>query len=94
MSNPIDEEIILSTVRVARRLKLRTVAEHVHNAAIYERLTDLGVSYLQGDFFGKAMPLAELFERAAPSIAHLRPSRSGTALPASQNAHQATHSLS
>ena len=44
MTNPIDEEIILSTVRVAKRLKLRTIAEHVHNAAIYERLTDLGVS--------------------------------------------------
>lgn len=66
MSNPIDEEIILSTVRVAKRLKLRTVAEHVHNAAIYQRLTDLGISYLQGDFFGKAMPLAELFQRQAP----------------------------
>ena len=76
MTNPIDEEIILSTVRVAKRLKLRTIAEHVHNAAIYERLTDLGVSYLQGDFFGKAMPLAEMFERQAPSTAHLRqPSR-------------------
>ena len=72
MTNPIDEEIILSTVRVAKRLKLRTVAEHVHNAAIYERLTDLGVSYLQGDFFGKAMPLGEMFERQAPSTAHLR----------------------
>ena len=72
MTNPIDEEIILSTVRVAKRLKLRTVAEHVHNAAIYERLTDLGVSYLQGDFFGKAMPLPEMFERQAPTTAHLR----------------------
>ena len=72
MTNPIDEEIILSTVRVAKRLKLRTIAEHVHNAAIYERLTDLGVSYLQGDFFGKAMPLGEMFERQAPSTAHLR----------------------
>lgn len=85
MTNPIDEEIILSTVRVAKRLKLRTVAEHVHNAAVYERLTDLGVSYLQGDFFGKAMPLAEMFERQAPSTAHLRqpPPRplSGTPLP-------------
>ena len=85
MTNPIDEEIIISTVRVAKRLKLRTVAEHVHNAAIYERLTDLGVSYLQGDFFGKAMPLAEMFERQAPSTAHLRqpPPRplSGTPLP-------------
>ena len=88
MTNPIDEEIILSTVRVAKRLKLRTVAEHVHNAAIYERLTDLGVSYLQGDFFGKAMPLAEMFERQAPSTAHLRqpPPRplSGTPLPSAQ----------
>ena len=85
MTNPIDEEIILSTVRVAKRLKLRTVAEHVHNAAIYERLTDLGVSYLQGDFFGKAMPLAEMFERQAPSTAHLRQPTSrplqGTPLP-------------
>ena len=72
MTNPIDEEIILSTVRVAKRLKLRTGAEHVHNAAIYERRTDLGVSYRQGDFFGKAMPLAEMFERQAPSTAHLR----------------------
>lgn len=72
MSNPIDEEIILSTVRVAKRLKLRTVAEHVHSAAIYERLTDLGISYLQGDFFGKAMPLAELFERQPPSPTLLR----------------------
>ena len=73
MTNPIDEEIILSTVRVAKRLKLRTIAEHVHNAAIYERLTDLGVSYLQGDFFGKAMPLGEMFERQAPSTAHRCP---------------------
>lgn len=85
MTNPIDEEIILSTVRVAKRLKLRTIAEHVHNAAIYERLTDLGVSYLQGDFFGKAMPLAEMFERQAPSTAHLRQPTSrplqGTPLP-------------
>ncbi|MDO5102689.1 MAG: EAL domain-containing protein [Lautropia sp.] len=78
MSNPIDEEIILSTVRVAKRLKLRTVAEHVHNAAIYERLTDLGIAYLQGDFFGKAMPLAELFERQPPSTALLRHSRQQT----------------
>ncbi|MGE3927198.1 MAG: EAL domain-containing protein [Lautropia sp.] len=61
MTSPIDEEIVLSTVRVASRLKLRTVAEHVHNAAVYERLKALGVVYLQGDFFGKAVPLSELF---------------------------------
>ena len=61
MTNPIDEEIVLSTIRVARRLNLRTIAEHVHSAAIYERLTDMGVVYMQGDYFGRAMPLAEVF---------------------------------
>ena len=61
MSNPIDEEIVISTIRVASRLKLRTVAEHVHSAAVYERLTELGVTFLQGDFFGKAIPIREFF---------------------------------
>jgi len=44
MTNPIDEEIILSTVRVAKRLKLRTIAEHVHNAAIYPPDLICGIS--------------------------------------------------
>jgi EAL domain-containing protein (putative c-di-GMP-specific phosphodiesterase class I)/integral membrane sensor domain MASE1 len=61
MSNPIDEEIVISTIRVASRLKLRTVAEHVHSAAVYERLTELGITFLQGDYFGKAIPIREFF---------------------------------
>ena len=65
LSNPIDEEIVLSTIRVAERLKLRTVAEHVHSAAIYQRLTEMGVRYLQGDYFGRAMPLVEVFRGPA-----------------------------
>ena len=46
---------------MAARLKLRTVAEHVHSAAVYERLTELGITFLQGDFFGKPIPLREFF---------------------------------
>lgn len=63
-TNPIDEEIVLSTVRVARRLNLRTIAEHVHSEPIYDRLRELGVDYLQGNLFGKARPIDELFEAA------------------------------
>ncbi len=48
----IDEEIVLSTVRVAKRLNIRTVAEHVHTRAIYDRLTHLGVRYMQGELVG------------------------------------------
>jgi EAL domain-containing protein (putative c-di-GMP-specific phosphodiesterase class I)/GGDEF domain-containing protein len=71
MSNPIDEEIVISTIRVAKRLKLRTVAEHVHSAAVYERLTELGITFLQGDYFGKAIPIREFFgmDRKVPEQA-------------------------
>jgi EAL domain-containing protein (putative c-di-GMP-specific phosphodiesterase class I)/GGDEF domain-containing protein len=61
VSNPIDEEIVLSTVRVARRLKVRTIAEHVHNQEIYDRLRLLGVEYVQGELIGTPVPLEALF---------------------------------
>jgi len=65
VTNPIDEEIVLSTVRVARRLNIRTVAEHVHNQDTLDRLTDIGVAHIQGDWIGRAAPLEQLF--AAPA---------------------------
>jgi len=72
-TNPIDEEIVMSTVRVARRLNLRTIAEHVHSEPIFERLRELGVDHLQGDLFGRPQPIDTLFERfpefAPPAVA-------------------------
>ena len=62
-TSPIDEEIVMSTVRVARRLKLRTIAEHVHSEHVHERLREIGVDYLQGDLFGKPEPIATLFAK-------------------------------
>ena len=62
-TSPIDEEIVMSTVRVARRLKLRTIAEHVHSQGVYDRLREIGVEYLQGDLFGKPQPIDLLFGR-------------------------------
>ncbi len=48
----------MSTIRVAARLQLRTIAEHVHNVEICDRLRGLGVSHLQGDYFGKPVPIS------------------------------------
>ncbi|MFM1989607.1 MAG: Cyclic di-GMP phosphodiesterase YfgF [Pseudomonadota bacterium] len=62
-TSPIDEEIVMSTVRVARRLNLRTIAEHVHSQGVYERLREMGVDYLQGDLFGQPQPIDMLFTR-------------------------------
>lgn len=73
MSNPIDEEIVISTIRVAARLQLRTIAEHVHSSEICERLRALGIDRQQGDFFGKPVPLAEIFLQPMPAFETLGP---------------------
>lgn len=62
-SSPIDEEIVMSTVRVAKRLNLRTIAEHVHSDPVFERLREIGVDSLQGDLFGRPEPIGTLFHR-------------------------------
>jgi EAL domain-containing protein (putative c-di-GMP-specific phosphodiesterase class I)/GGDEF domain-containing protein len=61
MSNPIDEEIVLSTIRVAKRLNIKTIAEHVHNRAIFDRLTEMGVGHIQGEYRGMPQPIESLF---------------------------------
>lgn len=62
MTNPIDEEIVLSTIRVAKRLNIKTIAEHCHNKAIYDRLIELGVEHIQGEYRGMPQPIDSLFE--------------------------------
>jgi EAL domain-containing protein (putative c-di-GMP-specific phosphodiesterase class I)/GGDEF domain-containing protein len=62
MTNPIDEEIVLSTIRVAKRLNIKTIAEHVHNKAIFDRLKILGVEHIQGEYRGMPQPIDTLFQ--------------------------------
>ena len=62
-SSPIDEEIVMSTVRVARRLNIQTVAEHVQTQDVYELLQRLGVGHFQGEHLGGAIPIQELFKQ-------------------------------
>jgi EAL domain-containing protein (putative c-di-GMP-specific phosphodiesterase class I)/integral membrane sensor domain MASE1 len=62
-TNPIDEEIVMSTVRVAKRLNLRTIAEHVHSETVFDRLREIGVDRLQGDLFGQPQPIDTLFHQ-------------------------------
>ncbi len=64
VNDPIDQEIVLSTVRVAQHLNVRIVAEHVHSRDIYEHLKSLGVDHVQGDLIGIAMPIETLFARS------------------------------
>lgn len=66
-TSPIDEELVTSTIRVARRLNVRTVAEHVHSQPVLDRLQQLGVDHVQGELIGAPRPLAELFSRMPAS---------------------------
>jgi EAL domain-containing protein (putative c-di-GMP-specific phosphodiesterase class I)/integral membrane sensor domain MASE1 len=67
-NNPIDEEIVLATIRVAKRLGVKTIAEHVHNAEVMARLKELGVDHMQGYFVGVPVPIAQLFVRDESGI--------------------------
>lgn len=78
----LDEEIVISTLRVAQKLKLRAVAEHVQTEEVRRRLQELGVRYLQGDLFGRAGPIGALFETDAPVQLHDRHTQAAQSEPA------------
>jgi EAL domain-containing protein (putative c-di-GMP-specific phosphodiesterase class I) len=93
-SNAIDEEIVISTIRVAKRLNVRTIAEHVHNEEIYDRLIELGVTRIQGNHTGEAIPLEDIFTTApfvrgplntvsASAMAHALATETSSSSPAS-----------
>ncbi len=49
-----DAQIITSTiVEFAKKLKIGTIAEFVHNKQIYEKIKELGFDYAQGFYIGK-----------------------------------------
>ena len=60
-SNSIDTEIVESIVRVARRLKVKTVAEFVATPELRQHVTRLGVDYVQGYAIGMPRPIAEVY---------------------------------
>ena len=60
-SDSIDNEIVESIVRVARRLNVKTVAEFVATPALREHVKRLGVDYVQGYAIGMPRPIAEIY---------------------------------
>ncbi len=60
-SNSIDNEIVESIVRVARRLKVKTVAEFVATPELRAHVQRLGVDYVQGYAIGMPQPIAKIY---------------------------------
>ncbi len=63
--DPLTREIVLSTIRAARVIGARVVAEFVESSAIAHRMAGIGVDYLQGYAIDRPMPLAGLVEADA-----------------------------
>jgi diguanylate cyclase (GGDEF)-like protein len=78
-----DAKIVRSTIDLAHNLGLSVVAEGVENAAILQRLAELGCDEAQGYHLSKPMPLAALqawaAQRAAPMPAAALPAASAKA---------------
>ncbi len=54
IDNNRNSQVIVKTISgFAKELKLKTVAEFVHNEEVYKKSFDLGIDYSQGYYFGK-----------------------------------------
>ena len=69
IGNEGDAMIVRSTIDLAHNLGLTVVAEGVENAAILQRLGELGCDEAQGYHMSKPVPLAALQEWAARRVA-------------------------
>lgn len=55
----VNRILVKRVVQLCQDLKIRTVAEHVHNKAIFKALKSMGVDYFQGFYLAEPMPVAE-----------------------------------
>ncbi len=59
LDDKLDQTIVKFIAAVAQTLNIKTVAECVEHEVIWERLTELGVDYIQGYVYAKPTPLSE-----------------------------------
>jgi diguanylate cyclase (GGDEF)-like protein/PAS domain S-box-containing protein len=73
LTSPQSQAIVRATFDIAKALDLRTVAEGIESRAQASFLAELGCDILQGYYFAKPMPAAELLAFAKSSPIHLLP---------------------
>ena len=60
--NRISESMVAAITQVAKVMNLVTVAEYVESEEALKLITDLGVDYAQGHFFGTPLSLDAVIE--------------------------------
>ena len=59
MVSTVDHDLVEAINEVGHIMGIKTIAEYAHNAAIVERLKELGVDCAQGDAIGLPVPLVD-----------------------------------
>lgn len=66
LENPLSEAIITSMTEIAKVLQAATVAEHVENDLIIQRMRSYGIDFVQGFAIGRPRPLDEILHDMGP----------------------------
>jgi diguanylate cyclase (GGDEF)-like protein len=75
--DPRARVIVASTIKLARGLNLRLVAEGVEDAPVAHALATLGVDLLQGYYFARPMPITAVYAWVAARSAPVRAAARG-----------------
>ena len=68
LENPLSEAIITSTVNIAKVMNAATVAEHVENDLLAQRLRQHGIDFVQGFAIGKPAPFKTVLDDIGPPV--------------------------
>ena len=68
LENPLSEAIVASMTSIAKVMHALTIAEHVENDLIMQRIRQYGIDYAQGFAIGKPRPLTDVLREVCPPI--------------------------
>jgi len=68
LENPLSEAIITSTTSIARVIGAATVAEHVENELVMQRLRMHNVDFMQGFAVGRPQPLTDIMDELGSGV--------------------------
>jgi len=68
LENPLSDAIVSSVINIAKVIHAFTVAEHVENDRVLQRLQQYDIDYVQGFAIGRPRPLAEVLAEMEPAV--------------------------
>lgn len=68
LENPLSDAIVSSVANVAKVMKCATIAEHVENDLVIQRLRQLEIDFVQGFAIGRPRPLADAIREMGDAV--------------------------